>query len=81
MWYRVKFGTSYIVVSSRELEEEVSKLVRFVMHGEEMDIKDALKVVHYLKKYKASSPAAVTLVKLAEKKILEVLKKTEEPLW
>ncbi|MEM4843898.1 MAG: hypothetical protein QXU08_05780 [Ignisphaera sp.] len=79
--YRVKFGDNYIVVSSKELEEELNKLIRFVTHGEEMDIKDALKVVYYLKKYKSDNPAAIALVKLAEQKILEMLKKTGESLW
>ncbi|MEM1830147.1 MAG: hypothetical protein QXH21_07995 [Ignisphaera sp.] len=81
MGYRVRFGNDYISVSSKELEEEVKRLISFVTHGEYMDIRDALRIVHYLKKYKSKSPAAVALVKMAEERILEILKETGESLW
>lgn len=79
--YKVVFGNSYIIVSSKELEEELKKLINFVIYGEKIDIREALKTIHYLKKYKSNNRSAVLLVKLAEKKILEILKNSNVSLW
>ncbi|MEM1694035.1 MAG: hypothetical protein QW456_07500, partial [Ignisphaera sp.] len=62
-------------------ENELKKLINFVINGEKIDIRDALKTIHYLKIYKSNNRSAVLLVKLAEKKILEILKNSNVSLW
>lgn len=79
--YRVKFRDEYIVVSSEDLARSIENLVRFVEEDKPIDVREAIRTIGFLKKYKSHSATAVELVRLSEAKILEMLKKSNADLW
>lgn len=79
--YRVKFGSDYIVVQSEDLYRSVEALVRFVKEDGDIDVRDALRTIGYLKKYKPHDRAAIRLVKAAEEKLLRVINERNLDLW
>lgn len=74
-YYRIKFRSHYIVVTSDELAREIENLIKFVEHNSPIDLRNAAKTLRYLKKYRMYDAVVVELVKLAETKIVELLKK------
>lgn len=79
--YRIRFRSGYIVVQSPEVARGIENLVRFVEEEAEIDIGEAIRTIGFLKKYKHNDPNAVTLVRIAEKKLVELIKSTGAEIW